>query len=58
MATKKNTTIKRNGKEYQYYRITRTIGYKIVDGEKVPIKKQFTGSSKDEQFYKYKQFTT
>lgn len=53
MATKKNTTITRNGKEYQYYRITRTIGYKMVDGEKVPIKKQFTGSSKANAEQKY-----
>lgn len=42
MATKKNFSV--NG--HEYYRITRTIGHKTVDGKKVPIKKQFLGSSK------------
>jgi len=52
MAVKTNTTIERNGKEYKYFRITRTIGYE--NGK--PIKKQFTGSSKREAEEKYKQF--
>lgn len=42
MATKTNTEI--NGKKY--YRITRTIGHEIKDGKKIPIKKQFLGTSK------------
>ena len=50
MAT--NTTI--NKKEY--YRITRTIGYKYVDGKRVPVKKQFYGSSKGNAENKYKKF--
>ena len=52
MGTKKNTTITVNGKEYNYYRITRTIGYE--NGK--PVKKQFVGSSKKEAEDKYKQF--
>lgn len=52
MATKTNTTIERNGKEYKYFRITRTIGYE--NGK--PVKKQFTGSSKREAEEKYKLF--
>lgn len=42
MATKTNTEI--NGQKY--YRIRRTVGYEIVDGEKKPIIKNFYGSSK------------
>lgn len=42
MATKKNMKV--NGKEY--FRITKTIGHKYVDGKKIPIRKQFLGSSK------------
>ena len=49
MATKTNTEI--NGKKY--YRITRTIGHKTVDGKRVPIKKQFLGRSKGEAEQKY-----
>lgn len=52
MGVKTNTTIERNGKKYNYFRITRTIGYE--NGK--PIKKQFTGSSKKEAEDKYKQF--
>lgn len=52
MAIKTNTTIERNGKKYNYYRITRTIGHE--NGK--PIKKQFVGSSKREAEEKYKQF--
>lgn len=52
MATKKNTEI--NGQEY--FRITRTIGHKMVDGKKVPVKKQFYGSSKGDAEKKYKAF--
>lgn len=52
MATKTNITIERNGKEYKYFRITRTIGHE--NGK--PIKKQFVGSSKKEAEEKYKQF--
>ena len=51
MGVKKNTTIKVNGKEYNYFRITRTIGYE--NGK--PIKKQFVGSSKREAEEKYKE---
>lgn len=46
MATKKNTAIKHGDKEYNYYRITRTIGHEWKDGKKVPIRKQFYGTSK------------
>ena len=49
MATKTNTEI--NGKKY--YRITRTVGHKTVDGKRVPIKKQFLGRSKGEAEQKY-----
>lgn len=56
MATKKNTAIKRGGKEYSYYRITRTVGHKWEDGKKVPIKKQFTGTSKGNAEQKFKTF--
>lgn len=51
MAT--NTKISTNGKTYEYYRITRTIGHKYKDGKKIPIKKQFTGSSKAAAERKY-----
>ena len=50
MATKTNTTI--NG--HEYFRITRTIGHKIVDGKRIPIKKQFLGRSKTDAENKYK----
>ena len=46
MATKKNTAIKHGDKEYNYYRITRTIGHEWKNGKKVPIRKQFYGTSK------------
>lgn len=49
MATKTNTEI--NG--HKYYRITRTIGHRMVDGKKVPVKKQFLGSSKGDAEKKY-----
>lgn len=49
MATKTNTEI--NGKKY--YRITRTIGHEYKDGKKVPIKKQFLGTSKGNAEKKY-----
>lgn len=49
MATKTNTEI--NGRKY--YRITRTIGHKMQDGKKVPIKKQFMGTSKGDAEKKY-----
>lgn len=52
MGVKTNTKIEKNGKEYNYFRITRTIGY---ENDK-PIKKQFVGSSKKEAEAKYKQF--
>lgn len=52
MGVKTNTTIERNGKKYNYFRITRTIGYE--NGK--PIKKQFTGSSKRDAEEKYKRF--
>lgn len=56
MATKKNTAIKRGDKEYSYYRITRTVGHEWKDGRKVPIKKQFTGTSKGNAEQKYKKY--
>lgn len=56
MATKKNTAIKRGDKEYSYYRITRTVGHKWEDGKKVPIKKQFTGTSKGNAEKKFKEY--
>ena len=52
----KNTTIKRNGKEYTYFRITRTIGHKYKEGKKVPIKKQFIGSSERDAERKYREW--
>ena len=55
----KNTTIKgKNGKEYEYFRITRTIGHKYKEGKKVPIKKQFTGSSERDAERKYREWLT
>ena len=53
MATKTNTKVKNKEKEYEYYRVTRTIGHEIVDGKKVPIKKQFYGRSKTEAENRY-----
>ncbi len=50
----KNTIIKRNGKEYSYYRITRTVGHRYKEGVKVPIKKQFVGSSERDAERKYR----
>ena len=38
MATKKNTAIKRGDKEYNYYRITRTVG-RVEGREEDPYKK-------------------
>lgn len=58
MAGKKNTIIKAGDKEYSYYRITKTIGHEIRDGRSVPIKKQFTGSSKREAEEKYIKWKT
>ena len=52
----KNTTIKRNGKEYNYFRITRTVGHKYKEGKKVPIKKQFIGSSERDAERKYREW--
>jgi integrase len=53
----KNTTIKgKNGKEYEYFRITRTIGHKYKEGKKIPIKKQFTGSSERDAERKYREW--
>ncbi len=55
----KNTKIKgRNGKEYEYFRITRTIGHRYKEGKKVPIKKQFTGSSERDAERKYREWLT
>lgn len=56
MATKKNTTVIIDGKEYEYFRITRTIGHEYKHGKKVPIKKQFVGTSKGNAEAKYKEF--
>ena len=52
----KNTTIRRNGKEYNYFRITRTIGHRYKEGKKVPIKKQFVGSSEKDANRKYREW--
>ena len=53
----KNTTIKSSkGKEYEYFRITRTVGHRYKEGKKVPIKKQFTGSSERDAKRKYKEW--
>lgn len=49
MATKKNTKI--NGQEY--FRIQRTIGYKVVDGVRQPVRKSFYGTSKRDAENKY-----
>lgn len=56
MATKKNTAIKHGDKEYEYYRITRTVGHEWKDGKKAPIKKQFVGTSKGSAEQKYKKY--
>ena len=56
MATKKNTAVRRGEKEYNYYRITRTVGHELKDGLKVPIKKQFVGTSKGAAEQKYKKY--
>lgn len=48
------TNTKINGKEY--YKITRTIGYKYKDGKRVPVKKQFYGTSKRNAESKYDSF--
>lgn len=52
----KNTTIKSKGKEYNYFRITKTIGHRYKEGKKVPIKKQFIGSSERDAKRKYKEW--
>lgn len=52
MATKTNTEI--NG--HKYFKITRTIGHKMVDGKKVPVKKQFYGSSKGDAEKQYNEY--
>ena len=57
MAAKKNTTVTaKGGKEYAYYRITRTIGHEWKDGKKVPVKKQFVGASKGNAEQKFKKY--
>lgn len=56
MAGKKNTTVSTNGKEYEYFRITRTVGHEWKDGKKVPIKKQFVGTSKGAAQKKYEEW--
>ena len=54
MATKTNTTVKgKGGAEYKYYRITKTIGHKYINGKKTPIKKSFYGTSKKNAEKKY-----
>ena len=54
---KTNTKItSKTGKEYSYARIKRTIGHEWKDGKKVPITKQFTGTSKKDAEAKYKAF--
>lgn len=39
--------------KYNYCRITRTIGHRYEDGKKIPVKKQFYGSSKRDAERKY-----
>lgn len=54
MAKKTNHLV--NGK-YEYYRITRTVGHQINEyGIKIPIKKQFVGSSKKKALEKFEKF--
>ena len=58
MATKKNTAVFRGARQYDYFRITRTVGHEWKDGKKVPIKKQFYGTSKgdaEKQFRAYQE---
>lgn len=58
MATKKNTAIKKGDKSYEYFKITRTVGHEFKDGKKIPIKKQFYGTSKgdaEKQFRAYQE---
>ena len=38
---------------HDYYRLRKTIGHKIVDGERVPIRKTFLGRNKSEAEAKY-----
>lgn len=52
MATKTNTEINSR----KYYRITRTICHEYKDGKKVPIKKQFLGTSKGNAEKKYEKW--
>jgi len=52
MATKTNTQVN----NYQYYRITKTVGYTNKDGKKTPIKKQFYGTSKGAAEKKYDEY--
>lgn len=57
MARKSNTTVKANGKEYQYQRITRKVGMKRNKrGELVPEYKQFLGRTKAEAEAKYQAY--
>ena len=45
-------------KEYNYFRITRTVRHEWKDGKKIPIKKQFYGTSKgdaEKQFRAYQE---
>ncbi len=56
MATKKNTAIKYGDKEYNYFRITRTVGHEWKDGKKIPIKKQFVGISKGNAEQKFREY--
>ena len=58
MATKKNTAVFRGARQYDYFRITRTVGHEWKDGKKIPIKKQFYGTSKgdaEKQFRAYQE---
>lgn len=57
MATKKNTSVKsKSGTVYEYFRITKTIGHKYVNGKKTPIRKAFYGTSKKNAEKKYEQW--
>ena len=52
-----NTTIKGNNADYEYYRISKTIGHKLNEnGKEVPVVKQFYGRTKKEAEAKYQAF--
>lgn len=46
----------KGGTEYGYFRITKTIGHKYVNGRKTPVRKIFYGSSKKNAEKKYEEW--